>query len=186
MDSPIDHFWQSVVNIILTLSLPPALGWLWLCPGSSLGSHGEPLSPGSGLAGRWPGKGPVFLEPAPSGPGGWGPSRCLGLVARAWSRMLRTRPATHFPIKHSENIYTAFQGFSLTNCFDYCVKLRTGTFPWCCGEGEKIDHTFSSNHLFHGTSSTYWAVSFDMWHFCYSIKNIFQFLLDFFFNSWVI
>lgn len=44
---------------------------------------------------------------------GWGPSRCLDLVARAWSRMLRMRPATHFPIKHSENICTSFQGFSL-------------------------------------------------------------------------
>ena len=128
----------SVVNIILTLSLPLTSSGVALCPGSGVGSCGEPLSPGSGLAGRRPGKGPVFLKPAPSGPGGGAPSRCLDLVARAWSRMLRTRPATHFPIKHSENICTGFQGFSLTNCFDYCVKLRTGTFPWCCDEGEKI------------------------------------------------
>lgn len=101
----------------------------------------EPPTPGSGVAltvsrlqlgEPWGASQPRIWEAAwegtcvsqacALGAWGWGPSRCLDLVARAWSRMLGTRPATHFPIKHSENICTGFQGFSLTNCFDYCVK----------------------------------------------------------------
>ncbi|KAG3284428.1 hypothetical protein H1C71_008026, partial [Ictidomys tridecemlineatus] len=79
---------------------------------------------------RQPGKGPVFLKPAPSGPGG-GAQQMSGFGSQGLEPDAEMRPATHFPIKHSENICTAFQGFSRTNCLDYCVKLRTGTFPRC-------------------------------------------------------
>lgn len=116
----------SVVNIILTLSLPLTSSGVALCPGSGVGSCESPLSPGSGLAGGGLERDLCFSSPHPRGLA-QGPSRCLDLVARAWSRMLRAGLQLISPLNILRTSAPVSKASPLTNCSDYC-EVRTGAF----------------------------------------------------------
>lgn len=77
----------------------------------------------------------MFLKPAPSGPGR-GAEQMSGSGSQAWSRMLGTGPATHFPTKHSENICTVSKASPALIALIAARSALAGSPRW--DEGEKI------------------------------------------------